>query len=156
VYRGDRVLEDRHLTVEHPDVDEHALAGQRAVVQRGIDPRGEEQPGGDVADGHPDARRLAAVLAGDAHHAAHPLHDHVVGGPGRVRACASESRHRRVDQARVTHVQRVPAEPQLVHRPGPEVLDEHVGHVEQPLEDLAVGRGVEIEGDASPSRSSAR
>ncbi len=44
-------------------------------------------------------------------------------------------------------MQRLPAIAELFHRAGAEILDQHVGLVEEPLEDGAVGLGLEVERD---------
>ena len=50
-----------------------------------------EQPGGEVADRDAALDRLAAELAGDAHHARQPLRDQVVAGALRVRPSLAEA-----------------------------------------------------------------
>jgi hypothetical protein len=92
----DRVLEDGDLAVEHGDVDlAAARRSAHALEQRGVDSDRGEQAGGDVADRRADAGRRAARMAGQAHDAAHALHDHVVGRAGPVRARMSRSPRRR-------------------------------------------------------------
>ena len=118
-----------------------------AMDQRGVDRDRGVEAGADVADRHADARRRLALVAGDAHDAAHALHDHVVGGVLRVRAGVAEARGRGVDQLGIPLVQRVPAVAQLLHRAGPEVLDDDVGLLEQLLEDRAVLVVLEVERD---------
>ena len=116
--------------------------------QRGIDRHRGEEAGADVADRHADPGRRLALVAGDAHDAAHALHDHVVGGILGVRAAVAEARGRGVDQLGILLVQRFPAIAQLLHRAGPEVLDDDVGLFEQLLEDLALLVVLEVERDA--------
>ncbi len=144
----DCVLEQRELAVEHGDVDLGRSAGLEAMDDRGVDRDGGVEAGADVTDGHADAAGRLALVAGDAHDAAHALHDHVIGRVLGVRAGMAEARSRRVDELRVLGVQRLPAVAQLFHRAGPEVLDHDVGLLEQLLEDLAVGIGLEVERDA--------
>ena len=103
----DGVLEQRQLAVEHGDVDLGRFAGLEAMHQGGIDRDRSEQARADVADRHADARRRLALVAGDAHDAAHALDHHVVGGVLGVEQVAS--RGRGVDQLGILLVQRVPA-----------------------------------------------
>jgi hypothetical protein len=52
-----------------------------------------------------------------------------------------------IDQARIARVQGIPAIAELLHRPRAEVLDQRVGFVEQPFENIAALRGFEVERD---------
>ena len=144
----DGVFQERDLAVEHADIDLGRLAGLEAMDQRGIDGDRGEEARADVADRHADPGRRLALVAGDAHDAAHALHDHVVGGILGVGAAMAEARGRGVDQLGILLVQGVPAVAQLLHRAGPEVLDDHVGLFEQLLEDLALLVVLEVERDA--------
>ena len=60
-----------------------------------------------------------------------------------------EAGHRAVDQRRVLLRRRLGADAEAVHDAGPEVLDHHVGAVDQALRDLEVAGRLEVEGDAS-------
>ena len=87
-------------------------------------------------------------MAGEAHDPAHRLRDHVVGGALRVGSRLAEARDRRHHQPRMLALELLPAVAEPLHHARTEVLDEHVGALEQPLEHAAVGRGVEIEREA--------
>ena len=77
-------------------------AGVAPAVQRGRDADREEEPGRDVADRDADARRRPVGIAGEAHDAAHGLHDHVERRPLAQRPGVAEARRRRVDQPRAS------------------------------------------------------
>ena len=83
------------------------------------DADGAEQAGRQVGDRDAALDRVAAGLAGDAHHARQPLRDQVEAGPLRVRAGLAEAGDRGVDQPRVDRAQRlvVGAEPRRHARP---------------------------------------
>ena len=87
-------------------------------------------------------------MPGQAHHAAHRLHDHVEGGPRRVGPGLAEARDRRDDQRRMPRVQDVPAEAELRQHAGPVVLDQNVRARDELGEDRAVAVGGEVERDA--------
>ncbi len=144
----DRVLRDRHLRVEHGDVDLHGFAGLLAMQQRGVDADRREEPGRDVADRGPDPGRWIPGMAGDAHQAAHRLGDQIERGIGRVRSGVTEARGRGIDQPWMARVQALPPEIELFHAPRTIVLDEHVGAGEQAMKDGAVVLVLEIERDA--------
>src|SRR5262249_4808439 len=55
--RGEGVLEDGKLAVEHRDIDHRALAGVAPRVQGRSDADGEKEAGRDVADGDADPGR---------------------------------------------------------------------------------------------------
>ena len=110
--------------------------------------RGEERRR-DVADARAGPHGPAPGLPRDAQHPAHALHDDVERGTVRVRACLPEPRHRAHYQPRVARPHRVVAEPELLHRPRTEVLDEHVRGLGQPQEQLPALRVREVDGDAA-------
>src|SRR6266550_7213941 len=65
----------------------------------------------------------------------------------RIGAAVPETRRGRIDEARIARMQAIPSVTELFHRTGAEVLDERVGLVEQPLEDLATLRRFKVERD---------
>ena len=144
----ERVLQDRHLAIEHRDVELHALARHRPPVERAVDADGGEEAGHDIADGASHPCRRAAGLAGQAHDAAHGLHHHVIGRPAGVGPGVAEARARRIDKPGEARMQRLPAIAEALHRAGAKVLDHHVGVRQQVLEDRAVAVVLEVEGDA--------
>jgi hypothetical protein len=56
-----------------------------------------------------------------------------------------EAGDREHHQPRVELAQPLICEPEPVHHPGPEVLHQHVGPLDQPGQDVAVGVGLEVE-----------
>jgi hypothetical protein len=145
--RRERVLEDRQLAVEHRHVDERPLPRLRALHEGRLDADRQEEPGGDVADRDADPRRRPAARAGEAQDAAHRLHDHVVGAPRAERPRLAEAGRGAVDEPRPTRVHRVPAVAEPLHRPGAEVLDQHVGGAEELVEDAAIVLTLQVERD---------
>ena len=89
------------------------------------------ETGRDVALGNAGTHWRAARLSGDAHDAAHSLHDDVERGPVAIRPRPPEPGSRRVDKARVTVAERVVAEAQLVHRARSVVLHHYVGFFDE-------------------------
>ena len=92
------------------DVDHLAVAAALAFVQRGEDADRGEEAGGDVAEREAGADGAAAGLAGDAHDAAHALHDDVERRAVAVGAGLAEAGGGGVDEARVARGERLVAE----------------------------------------------
>src|SRR6516162_9429362 len=65
----------------------------------------------------------------------------------RIGTAVAEARGGGVNETGIPLVQAVPAVAELFHRPRSKVLDQRVGLVEQPLEDLASIRRFEVERD---------
>src|SRR5207249_6180638 len=84
-----------------------------------------------------------------AHEPALPMHDDVEGGPVGVRSVESPAGDRDVDKAWIRLEERCRGKPQVVHRPGPEVLDDDVGPVGEPAEDRAALFAFEVDREAS-------
>ncbi len=143
----DRVLEQRDLAIEHRDVHVGASPRALALVEGRDRRRGREHAGGDVADRRAHARGLALGLAGQAHDAAHRLHDHVVGRALAQRPRGAEPGDGDQHEPRPARAQALPVVAELRERARPEVLDQHVGAREQALEDCAVPSLFEIEID---------
>ena len=102
----DRVLQQRHLAVEHRDVELLRFAGAFAVEQRALDRPRAIEPGGQIADRDADAGGGLSGISGHRHHAAHRLHDHVVGRARGVGAGVAEAGNGAVNKARVARMQR--------------------------------------------------
>ena len=114
-----------------------------AGEEGGQDPDGRVQPGDDVADRHADLGRPPAVrvgVTGDRHQATDGLDDEVVAGPVFRGTGSSIAADREVDEGRIDGPKRLVVEPELIERPGAEVLDEDVSVGEQPPQDVAAGR----------------
>jgi hypothetical protein len=125
----------------HHDVllrDFHALADARypALDDRTQDADRRVEPGRRITDARLDPHRRPIRRAGEAHHAAHRLGNHLEALVIGVRPLAAESFHGRRDDARVDLRERVVPEPEALHRARTEVLDHHVGRLRQRLEHL--------------------
>ena len=123
-------------------------AGPLPREQRQRDPLRGEHAGDDVGDGDAEAVGRPVAGAGDAHQPAFGLHHGVVAGLGAARAGLAEPGDRAVHQPRPARRHRLVAESEPLHGAGPEVLDEHVGPVEQPLEHRAPARRLEVQRQA--------
>jgi hypothetical protein len=102
-------------------------AGGLTLIERAQDRDREQHAGAGVAEGRARLAGAPRALAGDAHHAAGGLRDHVEGQVVLVRAALAEALDLGVDQARVERVQHLPAETQTLDRARRHVLDEDVG-----------------------------
>ena len=128
------------------EVDELALAGFVAVMERHQRGGGSHQPPEPVPDEDPAQDRRAAGEARDPDHAAHRLRHGVVGGaPLGERPPLAEARVGHVDQARVRLAELPVADLPLVEGARPEILHEDVGLGRQPLEELLALGGVEVD-----------
>ena len=87
--------------------------------------------------------------AGDAHHAAVSLHDGLVAGLVLQGPALAESRDGAVDEPRVQGGQLLVAEAHALHRPRPEVLDQHVGLARHSAQDLRAFLRLEVQGYAT-------
>ena len=116
---------------------------------------GEGVVAGDVVDdGDADPRRPRLRRAVDAHHAAHRLQHRVVARQAAQRAVGTEAGDGAIDQARDGGRQHaLVAQAPALQGARQEVLDQHVGVLQQRLEDGAVLRAVrQVEGDARACR----
>jgi hypothetical protein len=93
------VGEQGDLAAEHRSVDAVAetLGVPLAAVEGPGDGVGGKHAGGDIRDRDAELGRHPAFLTGNAHHAAHALHDQVVGGAGTGRAGLAEAGDRGED-----------------------------------------------------------
>ena len=122
--------------------------GTLACEERRRDALRGEHARHDIGDRDAEAERRAIGSARDAHQPAFGLHDGVVARLGASRSGLPEARDRAIDEPRMPWRHRGVVEAQPGQRAGPEVLDEHIRLRDQPLEDLAAGRLLEIERDA--------
>src|SRR5439155_9615910 len=104
--------------------------------------------GDEIGDGGTDLDGRPVGEPGDVHDPRLGLHDEVVAGAVRLRPGLPKARDRAVDEPRVAARERSVAEPELVHRPGPEVLDEDVALSDERTEDRLALRRLEIQRDA--------
>ncbi|GJE59985.1 hypothetical protein MPOCJGCO_2094 [Methylobacterium trifolii] len=134
--------------VEHGHVDAAALPRALALPQGRQHALRRVEPGHEVGDRGADLRRRPVRVAGDVHDAGFALEDQVVARPVRVRSGQAEARDAAIDQAGIVLPQPLEAEAEPVHRPGPEVLDHHVGGGGQPQDQVPAGRRLEVDGAA--------
>jgi hypothetical protein len=137
------VREQAHDRFEEARVHSLPLAGALARGEREEDAMHRVEAGADVGDGDPDPRRTGAGLTGDAHDPAHGLPEDVVPREAPVRAVGAEPADRRADEALVARLQHLLiAEAPLLECARLEVVDDHVGVLEQAQRDLlALGLG---------------
>ena len=134
-----------HHRILHRDLQFAALAGLLLLVERAEDADRHQHAGAGVADRAAGLDRRLARLAGDAHRAAGGLRDHVEGERFLVWAAFAEALDLAVDDAGVDLLQHVVAEAEALDRAGGEVLGEHVGLLDQLLDELDALRGLEVD-----------
>ncbi len=117
--RGEGAVHQRHLDVL-------ARAGRGARLQRGERPDRRVEPGEHVGQRGARLARRPVRVAGDRHVPAHRLDEQVVAGELARRLAGAEGADRRVDDARVALADRGVAQPEPVHRAGPEGLEHDV------------------------------
>ena len=138
VHEADHRLEERRV---HPLTPTGAIA----CDQRGEHTLREDRAGRGVGDRDTHARGAGARRSGDAHQPAEALRDLVDAGSIRVGAVLTESGDARVDEPRVHGPQRVGIDAQPVLHRGTEVLDEHVGLLDEAEEHGVTLLGGEID-----------
>ena len=139
----------------HPDdrgeqrgADDGADAGAAPLVERGhARRRRRTSRTSRSAIGTPDPLRVVGPGAGQRHQAGLALGDLVVARAPALGPVVAEAGDRQHDQPRVALVQRRDPEAEPLEDAGAEVLDQHVGPVDQAQQDLVVGLVLEVEGD---------
>jgi hypothetical protein len=149
IERHARALEIHHVDHRLQERGLHplALAGRLALEQRHGHPIGREDAAAEVGDRDADAKRAVARDAGDRHQPAHALRDLVESGPARVGAGLAEARDARVDQARIDLRERLVVDAEAVLHVGTEVLQQHVGLLDQLLQHRDALRLLQVERD---------
>ena len=145
------VLQDGHLAVEHGDVHELAQPAAAAFLKRCENADHGVEAGGDVALRDAGTNGRPARLPGDAHDAAHALHNHVQRPLAGIGAVLSEAGYGGVDDARVALRQDGVVEAQPAHGARRQVLDDHVRAVDEPEECVAASGHGQVECDAQLS-----
>ena len=130
-------LVQRHGAVVERGVDELALARAVALVERHQDSHAGIHAGRQVDHRHADAHRPRLGRAVDRDQAGRGLHHGVVAREAAQRAVGAEARDAGMDQARELLRQRLVADAPFLHGAGLEILDQHVGRLEQFQQDLA-------------------
>src|SRR5688572_2330522 len=149
VQRHARALEIHHVDHRLQERGLHPLALARGLALEESD--GHAVRGEDAAaqvrdrDAHP--QRAVPRQARHRHEAAHALRDLVEAGAGRVRAGLSEARDAGVYEARVHLRERRVIDAQAILHVGAEVLQQHVGALDQLLQHLDALRLLEVQGD---------
>jgi hypothetical protein len=118
-----------------------------APVQRREDALYGEHAGQRVAERDPHPRRRLPGVSGDVPQPAHRLGHRGVARLLAVRPGLAVAGHPGQDDARVHRRHPVVAEVPPLQRPGPEVLDDDVGALDQAQEQLLSGGGAQVERD---------
>jgi hypothetical protein len=133
--------------VEHGDVEGAAGAGALPLVEGGEDARVGVHAGRDVGDRDSDLGGFLGC-AGDAEQACLALDEQVIGLLAAVGTVGAVAGDRAVDQVRPAGAQGVGVQAEPFDGARDEVLHEHVGCVDEPLEQRAVGGVLDVELDA--------
>ncbi len=112
------------------------VPGSSLFEDAGEHAEGQHQPAAVVEVRRTDLDRRAAVEPGCPHRAGHGLHDVVEAWPPGVRALVAERTERAVHDGVVACRHGIPAETHRVGRARREPLDEHVGPLDEPEDDL--------------------
>ena len=140
---GEVLAHQEHHRFEERAFDQPALARAIARLERQHGAEGAEHAAHDVDDGRAGAQRPSR-RAGHVSETAHHLHDFVQRWPLLVRP-GQKAFQRAIDQPRVDLRQVLGPQPALGHRARREILDHHVGRLQELHQDRpALGRiGVE-------------
>jgi hypothetical protein len=130
------------------DVDALAEAAALDVAQRGQRADGGVERCRQIAEDAAHTQRRLASSAVHRPQAAGGLRGAVVCGAQRVRALMAVAADAGVDQPWIQRLEHRPAEAELVHRAGPEVLDQHVGLGRQLAQQLLALGVLEVEAHA--------
>jgi hypothetical protein len=132
----------RRLKVEHRDLRGqqgafHPLPFARhlAFEQRDQDSHRGEDAGRQIRDRDADAHRPLARQPGDRHQPAHALRDLIEPGSFTIRTVLAEAGDRAIHQPLVDRLQRLIVDPQPELHVRPEILHQHIGPGDQPLQD---------------------
>src|SRR5438132_5953282 len=137
-----------HHHVLHGDLDLLALPGLVALHEPGEDPDHAVHARAGVSDGRPDIRGRAVGEARDAHASPHGLGYRLVALVVAVRSVGAEPLDARVHEARVERLHGGIAEAQAIEDAPPEVLEEHVGRLQEGPKDLLASGVLQVEGKA--------
>src|SRR5579875_1379229 len=132
--------------VDHGYVDYPARAGALTLVQGGENPGVEVGPTEEVDESHPRFDRCLVREPSHAHDPGVRLDGDVHSQLLPVGAVDPIARRRSVDQAGVDLEERFGTDPEAVHGARREVLDQHIGDLNQPVQKLASAGVLEVQG----------
>ena len=142
------VRRERDRRFQHAGLDAAPLAGALALVQRAEDAVGGIEAGDVVGQRRPAGLRRLRIDE-LAQHAAERLRHRVIGGPVGVGAVAPEAGDRSVDEPRVRVAEHFVGKAQPVEHAVAEIVDQHVGLLDQIEQDLLAARRAQIEREAA-------
>ena len=146
---GGQVREHVHVRVEQRQVDVPADARLLDPTQGREDGERTHDTRGVVDDRDAVLRRLAARVAGQAHHPRQGLDQVVVRGQVAFGPCGAEARQRAGDEARVHPAQGLRVCSESFHDPQAEVVDHDLRGLDEAIEGRTAGLALQVEGDAS-------
>src|SRR6185503_11044604 len=146
IARG-RERQQRHLSVEHREIDVASLAGARSAGQRGEDGDRDPQTGAEVRHRQPRLDRAAATLAGQAHDAAHRLEHRVVALLLRVGPVLAEAGAGHINQPWIQRRQDRIVQPIASKRADRKILQYHVGLFREAADQRLALLGAQVDGD---------
>jgi len=120
------------------------VAGHFAVEQRDQNALGEKRAGHDIGGRDAGADRALAGKAGHRHDAAHALRDLVDRGPRSVGTVLAEAGNAAIDDARIARLYRFEIDAEALGDAGPHVLDDDVGLLGKPHQNLAALVGLQV------------
>ena len=123
--------------------------GLLAGEQRHQDAERAIDAGGQVGDGDADAHRPLPRLARDRHEAAHSLRDLIEAGPLLVGTVLPEAGDAGIDEARIEGGEALVIDAEPVLHVRPEILDQHVGLLDEALEHGAPFGRLQVQGEAA-------
>ena len=130
----------------HRHLQEAALPGLGALVERAQDADRHQHAGAGVAEGGSRLHRRPSSFAGNAERAARGLRDHVECEALLVRAAGAEALDLAIDDAGVDLLDLVIAQAQPLDGAGRHVLDGDIGLLQQTADDLEPARRLEVQG----------
>src|SRR5262249_46729324 len=134
---------------QHADLHVDAVARALALEQRAQDAERQQRRAVLVDDRGADRGRRLIGAARDRGQAGHAFHEQILPRPVGVAAGLAVTGRRDVDQPRVDRFRRLPVETVARHDTGAEILDEHVGALDEPPRDGTAVRMLEVEGETA-------
>ena len=132
------------MDVQQCHVDVLSCPGALALCQRRLDRHDAIDAREDIRERHANFLRLTGRIARQIHDAAHALYHRIVTGALGIGPGLPEARDGAIHQAWVRHGTRGIVEPIFFQAAAFEVLDDHVGAVDQSAHESQVGGRTEI------------